>query len=99
MITIHCITLLNHSYQEQYFSLFVNVNYHVYHYYMYFNLGNFMLVSVQLVDVVVVFFFCNCRGLRFQQSVHCVSRNDVMNHSAPENCREHNFVAVIILYS
>ena len=54
MITIHCITLLNHSYQEQYFSLFVNVNYHVYHYYMYFNLGNCMLVSVQLVDVVVV---------------------------------------------
>ena len=56
MITIHCITLLNHSYQEQYFSLFVNVNYHVYHYYMYFNLGNCMLASVQLVDVFVFFF-------------------------------------------
>ena len=35
MITIHCVTLLNHSYQEQYFPLFVNLNYHVYHYYIF----------------------------------------------------------------
>ena len=67
MITIHCITLLNHSYQEQYFSLFVNVNYHVYHYYMYFNLGNCMLVSVQLVDVVVVVFFAIAEGFDFNK--------------------------------
>ena len=55
MITIHCIHHLTTTIKNSTFPFF-SVNYHVYHFYMKFNLRNCMLVSGQHVDVVLSYF-------------------------------------------